>query len=127
MRSPNIVIALVILNAVALISGIIFPADIVMATGADGQIESSISELRTCAEGQTENCAEVQQPSSDEITGGFIRNIGVIQAIDDIVFMGPNMLVNLGMPDIFAAGFKSVLALVVAFDIVEFFTGREAS
>jgi len=127
MRSPNIVIALVILNAVALISGIIFPADIVMATGADGQIESSISELRTCAEGQTEKCAEVQQPSSDEITGGFIRNIGVIQAIDDIVFMGPNMLVNLGMPDIFAAGFKSVLALVVAFDIVEFFTGREAS
>jgi len=62
MRSPNIVIALVILNAVALISGIIFPADIVMATGADGQIESSISELRTCAEGQTRNCAQVQQP-----------------------------------------------------------------
>ena len=127
MRSTNIVIALVILNSVAAISGVIFPADIVMATGADGQIDSTISELRSCAEGQTTNCAQVQQPSSDEITGGFINNIAVIQAIDDIVFMGPNMLANLGMPTIFVTGFKSVLALVVAFDIVALFTGRETS
>ena len=127
MRSTNIVIALVILNSVAAISGVIFPADIIMATGADGQIDSTISELRSCAEGQTTNCAQVQQPSSDEITGGFINNIGVIQAIDDIVFMGPNMLANLGMPAIFVTGFKSVLALVVAFDIVTLFTGRETS
>ena len=127
MRSPNIVIALVILNAVAMISGVIFPADIVMSTGAQGQIDNTITELRTCANETDQNCATVNQPSSDEITGGFIRNIGVIQAIDDIVFMGPNMLANLGMPTIFVTGFKSVLALVVAFDIVEFFTGRESS
>jgi len=127
MRSTNIVLALVILNAVALISGVIFPADIVLATGADGQIESSISELRSCSENQTVNCAEVQQPSADEITGGFINNLSVLQAIDDIIFHGPNMLVNLGMPAIFKDGFVSVLALVVAYDLVEFFTGREAS
>jgi len=127
MRSTNIVLALVILNAVALLSGAIFPADIVMATGAEGQIESSISELRSCDEGQTTNCAQVQQPSADEITGGFINNLGVLQAIDDIIFMGPNMLVNLGMPSIFKDGFVSVLALIVAFDLVSLFTGRDTS
>ena len=127
MRSPNIVIALAILNSVALISGVIFPAEIVMTTGAEGEIDNTIAELRSCVNESDQNCARVNQPSSDEITGGFIRNIGVIQAIDDLVFMGPNMLANLGMPTIFVTGFKSVLAFVVAFDIVEFFTGRESS
>jgi len=124
MRSTNLVIFLVLLNAAAGISTVIFPADIALATGGDGQIDNSISELRSCDEGQVEDCAEVNQPSSDEITGGFINNLSVLQAIDDIVFSGPNMLANLGMPVVFVGLFKTALALVVAFDLVEIFTGR---
>jgi hypothetical protein len=37
------------------------------------------------------------------------------------------MLANLGMPIIFASGFKLVLGFVVAFDIAEAVTGREFS
>ena len=50
--------------------------------------------------------------------------MSVLQAIDDIVFSGPNMLANLGMPVVFVGLFKTALALVVAFDLVEIFTGR---
>jgi hypothetical protein len=127
MRSTNIVIFLVLLNLVAGFSVVIFPADIALATGGDGKIQSTLAELRSCDEGQVENCAEVNQPSADEITGGFINNLSVLQAIDDVIFVGPNMLANLGMPVIFADLFKSVLAFVVAFDLVEAFTGRNMS
>jgi len=118
MRSTNIILFLVLLNVAAGVTTAVAPVPVGIATGGDGTIAGASGSL-----GQQ----EVNEPSADEITGSFLNNANIIQTIDDIIFLGPNMLVNLGMPLIFAAGFKLVLGFVVAFDIAEAVTGRQFS
>lgn len=118
MRSTNIILFLVLLNVAAGITTGIAPGPVGVATGADGTIESASAQLGT---------QEVNEPQAGEVTGSILNNANVLQTIDDIIFMGPNMLANLGMPLIFASGFKLVLGFVVAFDIAEAVTGREFS
>ncbi|MDR9412757.1 MAG: hypothetical protein RI531_09115 [Haloferacaceae archaeon] len=118
MRSTNIILFLVLLNVAAGVTTAVAPVPVSIATGGDGTIGATSGSLGD---------QEVNEPSADEITGSFLNNANIIQTIDDIIFMGPNMLVNLGMPLIFAAGFKLVLGFVVAFDIAEAVTGRQFS
>jgi hypothetical protein len=118
MRSTNIILFLVLLNVAAGITTGIAPGPVGVATGADGTIESASAQL---------GAQEVNEPQAGEVTGSILNNANVLQTIDDIIFMGPNMLANLGMPLIFASGFKLVLGFVVAFDIAEAVTGREFS
>jgi len=118
MRSTNIVIFLVLLNATAGFAGVVFAGPLDPALGQDTKIDGASSELAT---------AEVSEPAAGEVTGSILQNAGVIQTIDGIVFAGPNMLGGLGMPGIFVGGFKAVLGFVVAFDVAEVVTGREFS
>mgnify|MGYP000462112902 CR=1 FL=1 len=48
----------------------------------------------------------------------------IVLGIDNIIFIGPNMLGSLGLPSIFVTGLKSVIGFVVAFDVAEAVTGR---
>lgn len=118
MRSTEIVIFLVLLNVATGVVAVAAPTPVNPATGGGGQIDSATGDL----ENRTTN-----QPATDEITGSFFGVGAVIQTIDGIIFHGPNMLANLGMPRIFVGGFKTVLTLVVAFDIAEAVTGRVLS
>jgi len=118
MRSTNIVIFLVLLNATAGFAGVLFPTPLDPALGQDSKIENASSSLST---------AEPSEPAAGEVTGSILENAGLIQTIDAIVFAGPNMLGQLGMPGIFVGGFKAVLGFVVAFDVAEVVSGREFS
>jgi hypothetical protein len=118
MRSTNIVIFLVLLNATAGFAGVLFATPLDPALGQDAKIEDASSSLST---------AEVSEPAAGEVTGSILQNAGLIETIDGIVFAGPNMLGALGMPAIFVGGFKAVLGFVVAFDVAEGVTGREFS
>jgi hypothetical protein len=118
MRSTNIILFLVLLNVAAGITAGIAPGPVSVATGGDATIQGATAEL---------GAGEVNEPQAGEITGSILNNANVLQTIDDIVFLGPNMLANLGMPLVFASGFKAVLGFVVAFDIAEAVTGRELS
>jgi len=120
MRSTNIILFLVLLNVAAGITTGIAPGPVGVATGADGTIDSASAQLGTPN-------STVNEPQAGEVTGSILNNANILQTVDDIIFMGPNMLANLGMPIIFASGFKLVLGFVVAFDIAEAITGREFS
>jgi hypothetical protein len=114
MRSTNLVIFLVLLNITAGIISVMIPDTVVFGVQS-GAIETANQQLST---------ATVNQPSADEITGSFLANARLIQTIDNIIFIGPNMLGSLGLPSIFVTGLKSVIGFVVAFDVAEAVTGR---
>ena len=114
MRSTNIAIFLVLLYSAAAISGVIFPGAL-DASMTGGQIDAADTALSQ---------SNVSQPSADEVTGSFLNNGNIIQNLQDIIFLGPNMLTAIGMPRIFSGGLTLVFGFVVAFDIAEAITGR---
>jgi len=118
MRSTNLVIFLVLLNVGAGITAAVAPVPVSVATGGDDVIGETNNQLSD---------REVNQPSSGEITGSFFGVGSIIQTIDSILFAGPNMLENLGLPSVIADGFKTVLVLIVSFDVAEAITGRVLS
>jgi len=65
--------------------------------------------------------------SADQLPGAFFGVGSLIQTIDSIIFAGPNMLANLGMPRIIAGAMKTVVVFVVGFDVAEAVTGRQLS
>jgi hypothetical protein len=118
MRSTNIVIFLVLLNAAAGVAGAIAPTPIDPSTNIGGEVDQTSSVVAD---------REVNQPSADEITGSFFGVGKLIQQIDGLVFAGPNMLVALGMPSLIGSAIKGVFVFVVAFDVAEAVTGRRLS
>jgi len=118
MRSTNLILFLVLLNVAAGVTTAVAPGPVAVATGADAEIQGANDALGD---------RSVTQPSADEVTGALFGNAGIIETIDNILFLGPNMLQNLGTPAILVGGFKTVLGFVVAFDIAEAITGRQFS
>jgi|AKVG01.1.fsa_nt_gi hypothetical protein len=118
MRSTNIVIFLVLLNATAGFAGVLFAGPLEPDTGVDGEIQTASEALSD---------KENSQPSADEVTGSILGNADIFTQIQNILFLGPNMLVALGMPSIFSSGFKVVFGFVISFDIAEAVTGRQLS
>lgn len=118
MRSTNIIIFLVLLNASAGIVAATGPTNLSPSAGASDVIVSAEGEILE---------RETNQPSSEEIIGSFFGLGKLLQAIDGVLFSGPNMLQRLGMPLIFVAGFKTVVIFVAGFDIAEAVTGRNMS
>jgi hypothetical protein len=118
MRSTNLVIFLVFLNFAAIIIGATVPVDVSIAAGGGAEIDQASADVEN---------RDVNQPSADEITGSFLGGAGLIQNIATILFAGPNMLVNLGMPSIFRTAFMTVLTFVISFDVYEAVSGRPMS
>jgi len=103
MRSTNIILFLVLLNVAAGVTTAIAPGPVSVATGADAKIQGASSELGN---------GSVNEPQAGEVTGSILNNANILQTIDDVIFMGPNMLVNLGMPSIFKDGLLLVLGSI---------------
>jgi hypothetical protein len=118
MRAPNIVIFFVLVFGVAGILPAVAPGAVALDAGQD----ATIADART---GLAEQ--EVDQPSADEVTGSILNNANILQTISAVLFSGPAMLRNLGMPAAFVSVMTLVLGFVIAFDIAEAVTGRDFS
>jgi len=118
MRSTNLVIFLILLNVSAGVVAAAAPADVDVLAGGSEEIQDvneSVSDR------------DVNRRGSGELIGSFLGLGSLIQSIDKIIFAGPEMLRNLGMPSQFVDGFKLVFVFVVAFDVGEAITGRKLS
>jgi|APHM01.1.fsa_nt_gi hypothetical protein len=118
MRSTNLILFLILLNA---------SAGIVAATGPTNLSPSAGgSDVIVRAEGEIVE-RETDQPSSEEIIGSFFGLGKLLQSIDQVLFAGPNMLQRLGMPAILVTGFKTAVIFIAGFDVAEAVTGRKLS
>jgi len=120
MRSTNLVLFLVCLNAAAAVIGVGIGADLGVQPqlGGGGQIDAAQQDVKS----QTDNTG------AGALAGtllGFVTLAGnVLSAVENVVFLAPNMFINLGAPAILITPFKAVLAFVVAFDVAEVLSGR---
>jgi uncharacterized protein YukJ len=119
MRSPNLVLFLILLNFAAIVMSGAGVVDVGISTGSEDVINSVQD---TAIENRTQ-----EQPAQDEIVGAFFDAGNLIQDIARIAFAGPFMLQRLGVPALITNGFITVVAFVVAFDIAEAITGRRFS
>jgi hypothetical protein len=115
MRSTNLVLFLVLLNAAVGIVAVAAPVDIDPVAGGDQAIEDSASDVEN---------REVNRRGSSELIGSFLGVGSLINSVSNIIFLGPEMFRNLGAPDILISGFEAVLVFVVGFDVAEAVTGR---
>jgi len=118
MRAPNLVIFFVLIFGVAGILPAVAPGAVALDTGEAGSIADARDDLKN---------QEVNQPSADEVTGSILNNGNILQTISAVLFGGPTMLRNLGMPAAFVSVMTLVLGFVLAFDIAEAVTGRDFS
>jgi hypothetical protein len=119
MRSTNIVLFLLLLNLFAGVMGAAGLVDVEVEVPGGDQIEL------------VENTSVVErsqdQPSADEVTGGFLDAGRFIREMRIILGTGPAMLATLGVPRILTDGLFVVLGFVLIYDAFEAFTGREMS
>jgi len=119
MRSTNIVLFLLLLS---------FSTQIVAGAGM-ASIEPTAGNEDIILTSYNESIAdrEQAQPAQEELIGSFFDSGDFIRDIDTIIFGGLNMLVNLGMPSIFATGAKTFVGFIIFIDAVEATTGRRLS
>jgi hypothetical protein len=93
------------------------------------EIDPTTGQDDVLLESYQENIAdrEQAQPAQEELIGSFFDSGDFIRDLDNIIFGGLNMLVNLGMPAIFATGAKTVIGFIVFIDAFEATTGRRLS
>jgi hypothetical protein len=115
MRSTNLVLFLVLINAAAGVTAVAAPADVTPTVGGGDEIESASSNVED---------RQVDRRGSSELIGSFLALGGLIRTIDNIIFFAPNMFQNLGAPSLVTNGFKGIFLFVVTFDIAEAITGR---
>ena len=119
MRSTNIVLFLLLLNLSAGVMASAGIVDVQMDVPGGDQIElvenSSVIER------------EQDQPSADEVTGGFLDAGRFIREMRTILGAGPAMLNTLGVPSIITDGLFVILGFVLVYDAFEAFTGRVMS
>ncbi|WP_254544087.1 hypothetical protein [Halomarina pelagica] len=118
MRSTNIVIFLVLLNASAtLLSGTgIAPALGVSPTvGGDEQIEQSEQNLQSVS---------TDRSALDNFIAGIISAASVLVGVFSIVIAGPLMLSNLGVPGALVAFIFAPLYFIVGLDLLQVLSGR---
>jgi len=118
MRSTNLVLILVLINVAAGIVTVAAPVDVAPSVGGGSEIDST-----------KENISDRQtnRPASDELIGAFFGLGQLLSELRNIIFYGPQMLANLGVPAVITNGFQIVLSFVVACDVVEGITGRVLS
>jgi hypothetical protein len=119
MRTPQLVIFLVCLNASALVVSAAIPLDVTAQAGGSVEILS--------AGEQVSQVDPSQNGAVGVLVGGFNAAMNVIESVRTIVFYGPEMLMNLGAPGALIVPFEIVFTFVVSFDIIQAFTGRKLS
>lgn len=118
MRSTNLVIFLVLLNVSAGVVATTAPVDVNVLAGGGSEIDDTAESVDN---------RDVNRRGTSELIGSFLGLGSLIQGIGKIIFLGPEMLRNLGAPGILITGFETVLVFVIGFDIAEAVTGRQLS
>ncbi|MEF8939623.1 MAG: hypothetical protein V5A22_07230 [Salinivenus sp.] len=120
MRSTNLVLFLICLNAAAAVIGVGVGAEL----GVQPQLGGS-GEIASAEESVTEQTANTGGGALEGTLLGFVSVAGdVLTAVENVIFLAPNMFLNLGAPSILIDPFKVVLGFVVAFDVAEILSGR---
>jgi len=119
MRTPQIVLFLVLLNGAALAVGQVAPVDVTPTAGGEAEIDTARDEIQTSEPGSTEG--------QGVLIGGFNAAMNAIDGIRTVVFYGPEMLITLGAPALLIGMFEGALAFIVGYDILQAFTGRAFS
>jgi hypothetical protein len=119
LKTTNIVVLLVLLNASAVFVGALPVTDELgfnPAVGGDDEI----------AEAQeTGEQIDSDRSSLDQFVGGIIAAASSIAAILSVVVAGPQMLINLGAPPILITFVASPLYILVALDLLQVLSGRD--
>jgi hypothetical protein len=119
MRTPQIVLLLVLINSAAFGVTAMSPVDVSPAATGDSEIDSAREEIDSANPGSTEG--------QGVLIGGFNAAMNAIDSIRNVVFYGPEMLISLGAPVVLIGIFEATLAFVVGFDVLQAFTGRQFS
>lgn len=120
MRSTNILIFLVALNASAVVIGAVgVGADLGYqpTIGGDGEIQNA-----------NESAANVEAQSDsafDTFVGAVISAASTITTILGVVTAGPQMLINLGVPAFIVLPLATPLYILVGIDILQIISGRD--
>jgi hypothetical protein len=118
MRSTNIILFLVAINAAAVVVGGALGPQFGVApqTGGEGVIDQQAD--------QADEQFQSSRGAVDEFVSATFMASNFVRSIDDIVFAGPNMLLSLGAPGLLINPFKVIVVFVVAIDIAEVLSGR---
>lgn len=119
MRSTNIVIFLIGLNAAA---GLIGAIGLGAAVGYDPLVGGGEEIDR--ADESAGNIA-TDRSALDQFVGGVIEAGQQLVRIFSIAVAGPRMLINLGAPTALVTALAAPLYLLVAIDILEVISGRQ--
>jgi len=120
MRSTNILIFLVALNASAVVVGAVgLGADLGYqpTIGGDAKIETA-NESAANAEAQSDS-------AFDTFVGAVISAASTITTILGVVTAGPQMLINLGVPAFIVLPLATPLYILVGIDILQIISGRD--
>jgi hypothetical protein len=112
MRSTNIVIFLILLNSMAAVVGAVVPG-VAPAPGGGAEINGTTSDARDNLEPNR------QGGGVASFIGGVISAFEFLGQIQSIVFLGPTMLENIGVPAVLTGAFKLVVTAIVAIDLAE--------
>lgn len=119
MRSTNILIILVALNASAVLVGAI-------GLGADAGYEPTVGGNEQIEEAnQTASDVEGSGGVIDSFVGAVLNALGQLVSIFAVVVAGPRMLAKLGVPGPLVALLAAPLYIVVGIDLLEVISGRE--
>jgi hypothetical protein len=118
MRSTNIVVFLVCLNAAAVLIGATGFADVGAAPeiGGDGVIDN--------AEQRTERIS-TDRSALDQFVDGVITAAQVVGVVFEVATAGPAMFRNLGVPDVIVTFVAAPLYIIVGLDVLQVISGRD--
>jgi hypothetical protein len=119
LRSTNVVILLVLLNASAVFVGAMPVTDEVGYQPAIGG-DDAIDEAQ-----QTGDKIQSDRSSLDQFVGGIIAAASTIATILSVVVAGPQMLINLGAPTVLVTFIAAPLYILVALDLLQVLSGRD--
>jgi hypothetical protein len=119
LRSTNIVVLLVLLNASAVFVGALPVTEEVGYEPAIGG-DDAINEAQ-----QTGDTIQSDRSSLDQFVGGIIAAASTIATILSVVVAGPQMLINLGAPTVLVTFIAAPLYVLVALDLLQVLSGRD--
>jgi hypothetical protein len=119
LRSTNIVVLLVLLNASAVFVGALPVADDLGYSPAIGGGDT-IDEAQSAGEE-----VKSDRSSLDQFVGGIIAAASTISTMLSVVVAGPQMLINLGVPTLIVTLVSGPLYVFVGLDLLQVLSGRD--
>lgn len=119
LRSTNVLIALVLLNASAVFVGALPVTDDLGYDPAIGG-NDEIAEAQGAGES-----IQSERSSLDQFVGGIIAAATTITTMLSVVVAGPQMLINLGVPALVVTFLSAPLYILIGLDLLQVLSGRD--